>query len=207
MIAVLLPPRLGAPESLPDLPERLPEHGVSAVRIGGGADDRPPYAGRYVAHASLEISAAVAADARIALVAEGEAGPLLAAVGAAQRAAHRPVLAYVLVDAFLPQPGGSTLAEITAAQSPARTGGAEEEPEGAEPGVGPLGEDEPPGYRTEHLPMASDWPDAPCGYLLTRPDRAHVAHVARMRGWAVREADPEDAPAVLAGLLTELRGI
>ncbi|MFE3458085.1 hypothetical protein ACFXKD_11110 [Nocardiopsis aegyptia] len=192
MIAVLLPPPLGAPESLPDRADRLPEHGVPAVRIGGGADDRPPYAGRYVAHASLEISAAVAADARIALVAEGDAGPLVGAVGAAQRAAHRPVLGYVLVDAFLPQPGSPTLAEITAAQSP----------EGA--GTEAAG---PPGYRTEPLPMAPDWPDAPCGYLLTRPDRAHVARLARMRGWAVREAAPEDAPAALADLLTELRGV
>ena len=203
MIAVLLPPPLGAPGHLPDLPGRLPDHGIPAVRIAGGADDRPPYAGRYVAHASLEISAAVAADARIALVAEGDAGPLMGAVGAAQRAAHRPVLAYVLVDAFLPQPGGSTLAEITAAQS--RAG--EPEPGVGESGAGEPGEGEPPGYRTEHLPMVSDWPDAPCGYLLTRPERAHVAHLARMRGWAVREADPEDAPAALAELLAELRGI
>ncbi|WP_053617936.1 hypothetical protein [Nocardiopsis sp. NRRL B-16309] len=207
MIAVLLPPPLGASWRVPDLPDRLPDHGVPAVRIGGGADDRPPYAGRYVAHASLEINAAVAADARIALVAEGDAGPLVGAVGAAQRAAHRPVLAYVLVDAFLPQPGSPTLAEITAAQSP--EGGVGPVPGGAEPepGAGETGAGEPPGYRTERLPMAADWPDAPCGYLLTRPDRAHVARLARMRGWVVREADPRDAPAALAGLLTELRGI
>ncbi|WP_304452815.1 hypothetical protein [Nocardiopsis sp. YSL2] len=206
MIAVLLPPPLGMTRSLPDLPDRLPDHGVPTARIDGGADDRPPYAGRYVAHASLEINAAVAADARIALVAEGDAGPLVGAVGAAQRAAHRPVLGYVLVDAFLPQPGSPTLAEITAAQAPAGPG----EPTGAgaesEAGVGASGEAEPPGYRTEHLPMVSDWPDAPCGYLLTRPDRAHVAHLARMRGWAVREAAPEAAPAALADLLSELRG-
>jgi hypothetical protein len=85
------------------------------------------------------------------------------------------------------------------------SGGTGDEPRQAEGDPGGTG-DEPPGYRTERLPMVADWPDAPCGYLLTRPDRAHVARLARMRGWVVREAAPEDAPAALAALLAELRG-
>lgn len=194
MIAVLLPPPLGRPSRLPALADRLDAHGVSAVRPRIEGDELPPHAARYVARASLEISRLAAPGTPVALVAEGDAGPLVGAVGAAQRAAHRPVLGYVLVDALLPRPGVSTRAEIAASQG---AEGAQAFP--AEPG-------EPPGYRTEHLPAVADWPDAPCGYLLTDPARAHLAHLARMRGWSVRRTRPEEASEALAGLLRELRG-
>ncbi|MFD3687112.1 hypothetical protein ACFWTE_20110 [Nocardiopsis sp. NPDC058631] len=195
MIAVLLPPPLGAATRLPDLARRLPEHELTAVRPEVGGDELPPHAARYVARASLEINRLVAPDAPTALVAEGEAGPLLGAVGAAQRAAHRPVFGYVLVDAFLPQPGSATRADIVRSQSP----------DGAASGAPPPGE--PPAYRSEQLPMVADWPDAPCGYLLTDPALAHVARLAGMRGWTVREASPEDASEALADLLVGLRGM
>lgn len=201
MIAVLLPPTLGAPTRFPDLADRLPERGLTAVRPEVGGDERPPHAARYVARASLEVNRLVASDAPTALVAEGGAGPLLGAVGAAQRAAHRPVFGYVLVDAFLPQPGSPTRVDIVKSQSP----------EGTDPGTGEAdgadgAADEPPGYRTESLPMVSDWPDAPCGYLLTDPALSHVARLAGMRGWSVREAAPQDASEALAALLVDLRG-
>lgn len=195
MIAVLLPPTLGVPTRFPDLADRLPERGLTAVRPEVGGDEVPPYAARYVARASLEVNRLVAPDAPTALVAEGGAGPLLGAVGAAQRAAHRPVFGYVLVDAFLPQPGSPTRVDLVKSQSP----------EDADPGVEEAA-DEPPAYRTEPLPMVSDWPDAPCGYLLTDPALRHVARLAGMRGWTVRQARPEDASEALAELLAHLRG-
>ncbi|WP_150241703.1 hypothetical protein [Nocardiopsis quinghaiensis] len=194
MIAVLLPPTLGAPTRLPALADRLPGHGLTPVHPEVGGDEHPPHAARYIARASLEINRLVAHDAPTALVAEGGAGPLLGAVGAAQRSAHRPVFGYVLVDAFLPQPGSPTRVDIAKSQSPGN----------ADPGPAPA--DEPPGYRTESLPMASDWPDAPCGYLLTDPGLRHVARLAGLRGWSVREAVPEEASGALAELLVDLRG-
>src|SRR5689334_24008085 len=65
-------------------------------------DDRPPYAGRYVARAALEITAA-GVTPPVVLVAHGDAGPLLPPIGAAQRAAHRLVGGYLFVDAELPK--------------------------------------------------------------------------------------------------------
>ncbi|WP_159941632.1 MULTISPECIES: hypothetical protein [unclassified Nocardiopsis] len=192
MIAVLLPPTLGAPTRLPHLGERLPARGLTPVRPEVGGDEHPPHAARYVARASLEINRLVAPDTPVALVAEGGAGPLLGAVGQAQRAAHRPVFGYVLVDSYLPQPGSPTREEILRSQSPE--------------GAAAAGPDTPAGYRTEPLPMLSDWPDAPCGYLLTDPALAHTARLSRLRGWSVRETAPEEAPAALAELLVELRG-
>ncbi|WP_285729150.1 hypothetical protein [Nocardiopsis sp. ATB16-24] len=195
MIAVLLPPTLGASTRLPGLADGLPDHGFTPVRPEVDGDDRPPYGTRYVARASLEINRLVAPQAPTALVAEGGSGPLVGAVGQAQRAAHRPVFGYVLVDAFLPQPGTPTRADIVRSQSP----------EGVEAGTDV--EEEPDGYRTEPLPMLSDWPDAPCGYVLTDPDLAHVARLAELRGWTVRRTAPEKASETLAGLLTDLRGM
>ncbi|WP_116244590.1 hypothetical protein [Nocardiopsis sp. FIRDI 009] len=198
MIAVLLPPPLGRPSRLPGLAEELADRGVIPIRPEAGGDEDPPHAARYVARASMEINRLVAAASPVALVGEGDAGPLVGAVGAAQRAAHRPVFGYVLVDALLPQPGSPTRAELERAQSPA---GAE-----GEGGGDRRRSDEPPAYRSERLPMVADWPDAPCGYLLTDPARAHVARLARMRGWSVRETAPEGAAEALGELLTELRG-
>ena len=194
MIAVLLPPTLGRATRLPGLGEELAAAGLTPVRIGVGGDGLPPHAARYVAAASLEIRRLIPPDAPIALVVEGEAGPLAGALGAAQRAAHRPVRGYVLVDALLPQPGTATRADLDRSQNP----------HGAPPP--PVSDGEPSGYRTEVLPPSADWPDAPCGYLLTDPGRAHAARLARMRGWPVRECAPQEASAQLAGLLLELSG-
>lgn len=204
MIAVLLPPPLGGTAHLPDLARALPDHGYPTVLPRVSDDDRPPFAARYVARASLETHRLVdEQEARdggsrtpVALVAEGDAGPLLSAVGAAQRAAHRPVRAYVFVNAWLPQPGSPTREEIVRRQTPE---------EGGRPVVG---DKTPAGYWTERLQTVPDWPDAPCGYLLTDPAREHIAKLARMRGWVVREStgEPREAGEVLAGLLTDLHG-
>ncbi|WP_431872087.1 hypothetical protein [Nocardiopsis eucommiae] len=168
MITVLLPPTLGARFSLPGVADALPAPVFPEIVD----DDTAPHAARYVARASLEISRLVGDRTPVVLVAEGDSGPLLGAVGAAQRSAHRPVLGYVLVDAPLPQPGSPTRVDLARNQMievPARA-------------------NEPAAYRTERLPTVPDWPDAPCGYLLTDSAYAHPAHLAGMRGWTVREA-------------------
>ncbi|HIY41046.1 MAG TPA: hypothetical protein H9836_07965, partial [Candidatus Nocardiopsis merdipullorum] len=56
------------------------------------------------------------------------------------------------------------------------------------------------------LQTVPDWPDAPCGYLLTDPTCTHIAKLARMRGWVVREATgaTRGAGQALAELLSEL---
>ena len=191
MIAVLLPPTLGTPFALTGAEKALTDIGHQPVLPEVTGDDTPPHAARYVALASLEINRLVATDAPTVLVAQGDTGPLLGAVGAAQRAVHRPVLGYVLLDAPLPRPGSPTRAEI------ARTQGLADLPARAE---------EPDAYRSELLPTVPDWPDAPCGYLLTDPAYAHPAHLAGMRGWEVRDvtAAPDTAGETLAELVAEL---
>lgn len=77
-----------------DLPEMLRSYGLDVV-----APDIPGAAGmRYVARASLVI-AATAPTAPLVLVGHRAAGPLLPAIGTAQRAAHRAIGGYVFIDA------------------------------------------------------------------------------------------------------------
>ena len=191
MSPVLLPPTLRTPFSLPCAAEALSARGHTPVLPEVSDDDTAPHAARYVARASLEIGRLVADRTPLVLVAQGDSGPLLGAVGAAQRSAHRPVLGYVLVDAPLPQPGSPTRGDLARNQ---RLTGV------------PAREGEPAAYRTERLPTVPDWPDAPCGYLLTDPAFAHPAHLAGMRGWVVRDAtgDRTRAADELAALVDDL---
>lgn len=156
-------------------------------------DDRPPYAGRYVARAALEIMAA-GVRPPLVLVAHGGAGPLLPPIGAAQRAAHRLVGGYVFVDAVLP--GGRE-----AAYTP------EEVPEAVR--LRARGAD----FFAEEPPLPQDWPDAPCGYLRTSSRHEDQVKLARLRGWPVAEhlsgpfpglADPEGTAAALRALMSAL---
>ncbi len=186
---VLLHSPLATVEQWGRLPEELREAGVRCAAVEVNDDDQPPYAARYIARASLEIAKA-APEAPLLLVAEGAAGALVPQVGGAQRAAHRPVAGYVLVDALLPQPGVATRADLRAAQLPGTT----EDPRPARP--------RPPEFFTEPLPLVADWPDAPCGYLLTTEHYRPCARMARMRGWPV--VDRPTAASSPAGALLEL---
>lgn len=177
-------------------------------------DDRPPYAGRYVARAALEIAAA-APRPPLVLVGHGDAGPLLPPIGTAQRAAHRLVGGYVFVDAWLPAPAGTTRLDQVEALAPGLrelldAGGVypDEEPP-TEVAVRPRGRD----FFTEELPMPQDWPDAPCGYLRTSSAYDDQARQARLRGWTVAESEAGHFAAVedsrgtadaLAGLISAL---
>ncbi|MFC4912452.1 hypothetical protein [Actinomadura gamaensis] len=166
-----------------DLPEMLRSYGFDVV-----TPDVPELDGAgYVARASL-IIAATAPDIPLVLVGHGSAGPLLPALAAAQRAAHRPVGAYVFVDASLPRPLRATQKHDHAPEGRGEAGGAA-------------------------VPVPADWPDAPCGYLRTHADRtatppgdgaddrAHAVREAALRGWTVVQHEP---PAAVAQTLSEL---
>jgi hypothetical protein len=163
---VLLHSPLTTASAWGSLPAALGAYDVVVPEVAD--DDRPPYAGRYVARAALEIAAAEVKPPLV-LVAHGDAGPLLPPIGAAQRAAHRLVGGYVFLDARLPGPGES------------RPYGADEAPAGVT--VRRRDAD----FFAEEPPMAQDWPDAPCGYLVTSERHRDQARQARMRGWEVLE--------------------
>ena len=174
------------------LPGALGAHEIVVPEVAD--DDRPPYAGRYVARAALEISAA-GVRPPVVLVAHGDAGPLLPPVGAAQRAAHRLVGAYVFLDATLPGPAGTRRRPYPYTDGKPHQNVTMRE----------RGED----FFTEELPMAQDWPDAPCGYLRTSGAYEDQARQARLRGWTVAEHPAGhfaavDDPAGTAAALTAL---
>ena len=93
---------LGSP--LPGaLADELRTHGFHVV-VPHPAQD-PATGPRFVAGAALAIGAA-APQPPLVLIGHGPAGPLVPAVAAAQRAAHRLVGGYVFIDAELPTPAG-----------------------------------------------------------------------------------------------------
>ena len=203
----------------------LREHGFSVVVPEVGDDDRPPFAQRYVARAALEIAAApevtAAGDASgVTLVAHSGAGPLLPAIGAAQRAAHRRVHGYVFADAGLPPVGSLTrMALLPRDQADEMDrlfadGGTFPDwppPPGLEHALRPRGRD----FFTEPLPMPQDWPDAPCGYLRWSTAYGDDARQAAHRGWPVlaytgaddhlaAHTDPHGTAAALTELLAAM---
>lgn len=201
---MLLHSPLEEPDALRGVRDALRGLGAHADLAEITDDDGPPYAARYIARAALEIRRH-APPAPVVLAAHGEAGPLLPQIGAAQRAAHRPVGGYLFVDALLPQPGSRTRAELRTTQL------GTDAPVPQAPGPA---RERPAAFATEPLPMMADWPDAPCGYLLTADGPTAGARLAELRGWPVLDrsgAEPEGAAgaaepeAVAADLLELLR--
>jgi hypothetical protein len=209
---VLLHSPLTTASAWGSLPEALGAYDVVVPEVTD--DDRPPYAGRYVARAALEIAAA-GAKPPVVLIAHSAAGPLLPPIGAAQRAAHRLVGGYVFVDAQLPGPARASRLDQAEAFAPGfaeflNAGGTFpdwESPAGVT--LRPRGKD----FFTEELPMPQDWPDAPCGYLRTSTACEAQARQARLRGWTVAEHeaghfgavdDPGGIAKALAALIAAL---
>ncbi|RFU41173.1 hypothetical protein DZF91_13265 [Actinomadura logoneensis] len=220
---VLLHTPFASADAWGDLPEMLRSYGLDVI-----TPDVPDLDGvRYVARTSL-IIAATAPDVPLVLVGHGAAGPLLPAIASAQRAAHRPVGAYVFVDASLPRTARATQNHghdhahaAEGAQSPsqahahalgeasAHANGRVATPNGAVLNAQPFAQPKagPP------APVPADWPDAPCGYLRTHADRTAapsgadaVSHdqavrEASLRGWTVVQHEP---PAAVAQALSEL---
>ena len=141
-------------------------------------------------------------DRSLILVAHSGAGALLPAVRAA--IPHR-VAGYVFVDAGLPHPGETRLAEMRASvpelaeelHRHLAAGGRfpnwtdedlrEEIPDDAARAA-LLADLQPRGldFFEEPLPVIANWPDAPCSYILTSAGYAATAEAARLAGWPVR---------------------
>lgn len=185
------------------LPDELCALGGHVVVPAVSADDDPPYAAGYVAHAAQQLEAA-GLRTPLVLVGHSGAGPLLPQLGASQRAARRSIGAYVFLDAGLPRAGADRLdllavedAGMAAAFRAELEGGArfpswdvadlvDGLPDAADrrtvvTGMRPRGLD----FFTERLPHPDDWPDAPCGYLRTSDAYVAWARLADLRGWTV----------------------
>lgn len=183
-------------------------YAVSAVDVTD--DDQPPYATRYVARAALQIAAADPPDP-VVLVGHSGAGPLLASVALARRAARRPVAGYLFLDAGLP-PTAAPASRLDLMRVEDADFAADLEGELATGGSFPTWSDDdlldtvpdddlraaliaslrprPHDFFTEPLPSPPglpDWPDAPCGYLKTSVAYDAVARTARSRGWPLIE--------------------
>ncbi|TAK70244.1 MAG: hypothetical protein EPO13_04640 [Actinomycetota bacterium] len=115
---VLCPAAPGEPAvDWDDIAESLVDHGVRVVRPNVPAlHDEPGgealRTAHWVAHCAVSLSASSSAAGSglrepLLLVTVGGAGPMLPALGFAQRAARRTVGGYVLVDAALPQHGSA----------------------------------------------------------------------------------------------------
>lgn len=212
-------------------PARLRERGFDVVVVDVSDDDQPPYAATYVARAAQQITAA-APRSPIGLVGHSGAGPLLPQLGFAQRAARRPVGAYVFVDATLPRPGATRLDLLHADDEDlAHRVHTELERGGSVPswtdhdltatGLGPSERSTVRAamrsrgleFFTEELPSTGDWPDAPCGYLRTSAAYDAAARLAGLRGFALVTTEgghfaaltePAILADALAGLVTGL---
>ena len=191
-----------------DLPSTLNLRGLDTLTVEATDGGQAPYAGRFVASAALGINDA---DPRppLALVAHSGAGPLLAQVGFAQRAARRLVGAYVFCDAGLPRGREASRLDLLRDEDAAAAVALESDM--ADGGTFPswtdddLADEVPDrearralvaslrphrlDYFTEPLPYPDDWPDAPCAYLRTSAAYAVPARTAGHRGWPVRERD------------------
>ena len=212
-VLALLHSPLTSADAWGQLPAVLGEHGWRVVVPSVNDDDTPPYAQRYVAraasqlHASLDVDQEATAGEPLVLVGHSGAGPLLAQVAFARRAAGHPAHGYLFLDAGLPRPTNARnrldLMRIEdpdfAATLQAHLAAGERFPDWASDdlaeeipnpgdralllaGLRPRGLD----YFTEELPLAEDWPDAPVAYLQLSAPYDQPAATARRRGWATR---------------------
>ncbi|RNL85843.1 hypothetical protein [Halostreptopolyspora alba] len=194
---VMLHSPLATAEQCARVAAELERQGVRCTLPELGPADMSPYAARFVARAAQRIGQHHDSGETLGIVARGAAGPLAPQVAAAQRAAGRHVASYILLDALLPQQGTPTLAELAHTQADTA-----EVLEAASRTV-----NDPDALRDEQLPIVHDWPDAPCGYLLTDTRYSHCARLARLRGWPVTDLSdepPDDAG--LARAVISMRG-
>lgn len=220
---------LTGPAAWGGLPEVLRGRGY-AVAVLDVTDDRPPYAGRYVARAALQLAAAVPAGP-VHLVGHSGAGYLLPQLGAARRSGRQTVAGYVFLDAGVPHGRDATRAALLRAEDAdaadeidALLAAGGSYPDWTGDDLRDLVPDDrtraglvaslrprPRDFFTETLPVPDDWPDAPCGLLRLSRSYDGVARVARSRGWPVVERDLAGGhfaacadPDGLADALTEL---
>jgi pimeloyl-ACP methyl ester carboxylesterase len=211
-VLVLAHSPLTGPEAWGALPEVLRRRGHEVVVPAVRDDDDPPYASRWVARTAVQVRDAVG-EAATVLLGHSGAGYLLPLVGAARRAARAPVAGYVFVDAGLPASRPTSRLEVLrtegtefAQELAGHLAGGGRFPEWSDDdlrdlvpddvlrgalvaGLRPRGED----FFREPLPVAPDWPDAPCGYLRLSPAYDHSARLAAHRGWP-RVLGADDRP-------------
>jgi pimeloyl-ACP methyl ester carboxylesterase len=175
-------------------------------------DDAPPYASRYVARAALQVRDACD-DARTVLVGHSGAGYLLPLLGAARRSARAPVAGYVFLDAGLPPARPASRLDLLRSEAPELAdelgphlsdGGTfpdwtdddlrelvadDGARAGLVAGLRRRGQD----FFADPVPVAPDWPDAPCGFLRLSAGYDTAARLAGHRGWP-RVLGPDDRP-------------
>jgi pimeloyl-ACP methyl ester carboxylesterase len=211
-VLVLAHSPLTGPEAWGALPDQLRRRGHDVAVVEVRDDDTAPYASRYVARAALQVRDACG-DARTVLVGHSGAGYLLPLLGAARRSARAPVAGYVFLDAGLPPSRPTSRLDLLRAEAPEladalgphlAAGGTF--PDWTDDDLRELVPDDPvrsalvAGLRrrgqdffTEPLPVAPDWPDAPCGFLRLSPGYDAPARLAGHRGWP-RMLGPDDRP-------------
>ena len=190
------------------LPDALRSRGREVVVLDVTDDDGPPFASRYVARAALQVREALA-GAPAVLVGHSGAGYLLPLLGAARRAARARVSAYLFLDAGLPPARPTSRLDLLRAE----IGDAAPELAGqlgthlAGGGTYPDWTDEDlraeitddsiraalvrsirprdEAFFTEPVPVAPDWPEAPCGFLQLSSSYDGPARLAGLRGWPV----------------------
>ena len=217
------------------LPQVLRGRGFEVVVPEVLDDDEPPYAGRYVGRAAVQLRALLGSASSV-LVAHSGAGALLPQLGLARRAAEGPVSGYVFLDAGLPRVlNAASRLELMYLEDPEfaeqlesslRQGARFPDWSDADlrqvvpddgdramllAGLRPRALD----YFTEQLLLSDDWPDAPAGYVQLSTAYAQPAATAHRKGWPVvtREShhfaaltDPDTVADALVELLAELWG-
>ena len=204
-VTVLAHSPLVGPASWGALPEVLRARGERVVVVDVADDDSAPFASRYVARAALQVREAVGA-APVVLVGHSGAGYLLPLLGAARRALRSPVAAYVFCDAGLPPVRpvsrldllASELAAEQAADLATHLDGGGRYPDWTDRDLRDLVPDDgarsallaslrprAADFFSEQLPVAPDWPDAPCGYVRLSAGYEQPARSAAARGWPV----------------------
>jgi hypothetical protein len=192
--------------------------------LSSSGESAAPYWQQHV-NSAVQGLDSVPADRALILVGHSGAGPLLPEI---RRALPHPVVAYVFVDASIPQDGASYL-DLIAAESPEmaqefhdllEAGG--RYPTWSDDDLHTLIPDEVArretlaelqprslAYFTEPLPVFAAWPDAPCFYLHWSPPYLVAAEQARQAGWVVRAVEAGHfhllvEPDAVAGSLLEL---
>jgi len=211
-VTVLVHSPLTGPEAWGALPSVLRERGHEVAVVDVRDDDGPPYAQRFVARAAVQLRDAVGARPAV-LVGHSGAGYLLPLIGSARRAARATVAGYLFVDAGLPPVRPASRLQLMRAEdqefaeqleAQLRAGVAfpdwsDDDLEDLVPdddarralvtSLRPRGSD----FFVEDLPVAPDWPDAPCGYLRLSSSYDRAARSARQRGWPVLDG-PDTRP-------------
>jgi pimeloyl-ACP methyl ester carboxylesterase len=195
---------LTGPAAWGGLPGVLRDRGHGAAVVDVQDDDTPPYAARFVARAALQVRDAVGVEP-VVLVGHSGAGYLLPMLGAARRAARSAVRGYLFVDAGVPPSRPASRREQLRIEDPDFAveldsllaagsrfpGWTDDDLRELVPAdhlraalvasLRPRGAD----FFDEPLPIAPDWPDAPCGYLHLTGSYDGAARVAGLRGWPV----------------------